>query len=200
MEIALAFCLHKFCPCGIPVKSAKCASIKEDWRPHPASDQHVCWDCIWWADIKQKDQVLRETAVENLLKSKYLTYWEVENISPMCLVFLKHLRLMDSHKVFPSPFLIIKNIKLFKKNHYQSDVFPSWLATPPLSIKEQDFLPSLWKLFKTDISRNNQEHWLSRYQSVVVRRESSWSTEECSMFLWVTFWLIQHVKEKQNMT
>lgn len=38
--------------------------------------------------------------MENLLKNKYLTNWEVENIGPMCLVFLEHLRLskvMDGH-------------------------------------------------------------------------------------------------------
>lgn len=42
----------------------------------------------------------KKTAVENLLKSKYLTNGEVENISPVCLVFMKHLRLnkvMDGH-------------------------------------------------------------------------------------------------------
>lgn len=54
---ALASCLHKFCPCGIPLKSANCAPIKEDWRTHTAAEQHVCWVCLWWDCIKQEDQV-----------------------------------------------------------------------------------------------------------------------------------------------
>ena len=48
----------------------------------------------------RKIKCKKGTAVENLLKSKYLTIWELENISPMCLVFLEHLRLsrvMDGH-------------------------------------------------------------------------------------------------------
>lgn len=41
-KIALAPCLHKSRPCGIPVKSANCAPIKEDWRTQAAAEQCVC--------------------------------------------------------------------------------------------------------------------------------------------------------------
>lgn len=45
-------------------------------------------------DIKQEDHVRKVRAVENLLKSKYLTNWEVENISLISLgFFFEHLRL-----------------------------------------------------------------------------------------------------------
>lgn len=56
-NMALAACLHKFCPCGTPAKSANCAPIKEDWRTHTAAEQHVCRVCLWWDCIKQEDQV-----------------------------------------------------------------------------------------------------------------------------------------------
>lgn len=70
----------------------------------------VCAGTAFDGPISSKKIKCKETAVENLLKSKYLTNWEVEKISPMCLVFLEQLRpnkVMDGHYVFPSPFLVI---------------------------------------------------------------------------------------------
>lgn len=109
VKIVLAFCLHKFCPCGIPAKSANCASIKEEWRAHTAAEQHVCWDWVWWASIRQEDQVQKQTAVENLLECRHLTNWEFKNTSVQC-PFLEHLRfskVMEGYQIFPSPFFLI---------------------------------------------------------------------------------------------